>query len=183
MGTMQPLQAGGGKTGAETPRTFRATPEVISQFLKLKVDEVVAQMTSVGGREKLFAKLMEHEESLRKIHDFNPQELRRQLEVAGEAVAAKEKFMKDVTSPEKKSLFRRAWDRVKGFPKSHPVITAILVLAVLAGTGAAIAYYAGSLELLFHQLGETTTKTLPGALKKFPLAPGTHPDSAPYFGM
>jgi len=155
MSTVQPLQPKGGKNDVETSRPFKATPEVISQFLELKVDEVLAQMQSVGGREQLFAKLMEHEEYLRKIHDFNPEELRRQLEVAGEAVSAKEKFMKDVTSPEKKTVMRRAWDRLKGFALHHPVITVLLMACLVAG-GYATWHYAGNTIMAWlHGLAET----------------------------
>lgn len=125
------------KRSPEQLPPFRATPEVLSQYLELKTDEVIAQMQSVEGRKALFDKLMEHEKDLRKVHAFNPEELRRQLEVAGEAVAAKEKFMKDVKSPEKKGLFRRAWENIKGFPRKHPVITVLLIAALAAGGYAA----------------------------------------------
>ncbi|MDD4628957.1 MAG: hypothetical protein PHE68_06270 [Candidatus Peribacteraceae bacterium] len=153
MSTVQRTGSEGAKKGSEALQPFKATPEVISQFLELKVDEVLIQMKSVEGREALFAKLMEHEEHLRKIHDFNPEELRRQLEVAGEVIEAKEKYMKDATSPEKKTLFRRAWDRMKGFAWNHPVVTTLLVLALIAG-GTSLALYAtGNLELVATKLG------------------------------
>jgi len=151
MSTVQRSQSEGGKKGAEALSPFRATPEVISQFLELKIDEVLAQMKSVEGREELFAKLMEHEEHLRKIHEFNPDELRRQLDIAGEILDANEKYLKDVKSPEKKSAFRRAWDKMRGFAWRHPVVTALLLAALVAG-GAALYY---------KFLGEGLLATLP----------------------
>ncbi|MDD5470109.1 MAG: hypothetical protein PHO92_04925 [Candidatus Peribacteraceae bacterium] len=153
MSTVQHAGSEGTKKGSETLSPFKATPEVISQFLELKIDEVLAQMQSVEGREELFAKLMEHEEHLRKIHDFNPEELRRQLEVAGEVIDAKEKYMKDVQSPEKKTLFRRAWDKMRGFAGKHPVVTTLLVLALLAGGTSLALYASGNLELVATKLG------------------------------
>jgi uncharacterized OsmC-like protein len=62
-----------GKPEALPP--FKATPEALSQYLSLKTDEVLTQLKSVDGRSALYAKLMEHEAELQKIHAFNPAEL------------------------------------------------------------------------------------------------------------
>ncbi|MFA5273069.1 MAG: hypothetical protein WC353_02805 [Candidatus Peribacter sp.] len=175
MDTVQRSQPDGGKKDVER-MPFKATPEVISQFLELKVDEVLTQMQSVGGREQLFVKLMEHEEYLRKIHDFNPEELRRQLEVAGEAVSAKEKFMKDVTSPEKKTMMRRAWDRMKGFALHHPII-AVLLMACLVAGGYATWHYAGNTIMAWlHGFAETApADVLRRATEAPPIIPAPPP--------
>lgn len=134
---------------------FKATPEVISQFLEIKTEEVLAQLKSVEGRTALFQKLMEHQDALQKIHAFDPEELRRQLEVSGEAVVAKEKFFKDVQSPEKKGMFRRAWEKVKAFPRKHPIVTALLVAALVAGGYVAWQYYGHVVMAWLHTLGES----------------------------
>jgi len=117
----------------ESMSPFIPTPERLSQYLELKGDEVAVQLKSVEGRQRLFDKLMEHEEELQKIHAFDPAELRRQLDVAGETIVAKEAYMKDVSSPEKKGMFRRMWEKVKSFPRKHPIVTALLILAAAAG--------------------------------------------------
>jgi len=133
-----------GTGGGPEKSPFRATPETISQYLKLKTDEVIAQMKSVNGRQALFDKLMKHREALQKIHAFDPAELRRQLEVAGEAVVAKERYMKDMKSPEKKGLMQRAWEKVKAFPRRHPIVTALLIIAAAAGGMYLLWNYMGS---------------------------------------
>ncbi len=140
-----------GKPEALPP--FKATPEALSQYLSLKTDEVLTQLKSVDGRSALYAKLMEHEAELQKIHAFNPAELERQLEVTGEALVAKEKFLKDVQSPEKQGMFRRAWEKVKHFPRKHPVVTALLLAALLAGGVAGGFYLTGNWELLLSSTG------------------------------
>ncbi|MEK7218893.1 MAG: hypothetical protein AAB728_05520 [Patescibacteria group bacterium] len=136
---------------AEILPPFRATPEALSQVLEMKTDEVEAQLKSVEGRKDLFDKLMEHEDKIKQVHDFKPEDLRRQLEVTGEAVGAKERFMADAQSPEKKGLFRRAWEKVKAFPRKHPIVTALLVITALAGATAAGFYLTGNWELLMSK--------------------------------
>jgi hypothetical protein len=123
----------GKRKSVEVMQPFIATPERISQYLELKTDEVITQLKSVEGRKKLYAKLMEHEADLRKIHKFDPKELEKQLETAGKTLLAKERYVKDVKSPEKKGLFRRVWESIKSFPRKHPIVTTILVLAAAAG--------------------------------------------------
>ncbi|MDD4319767.1 MAG: hypothetical protein PHW10_05595 [Candidatus Peribacteraceae bacterium] len=164
---------------------FIPTPERVSQFLEnMKPSEVEAQLKSNEGRQQLFKTLMQHEDHLRKIHNFNPEDLRKQLDLVGETLQKKKAFMEDVKSPEKKGLFRRAWDKIKGFPRKHPVITAILVLAAIAGVGAGIAYYAGSLELLWHKAGEKLSLLFGDALKTMPIEPGSiDPGSAVTYGF
>jgi hypothetical protein len=153
MAISAPIQPDARMNRKEKLPPFKATPEVISQYLELKTDEVVAQMKSVEGRQQIFDTLMQHEKELRKAHSFQPEELHRQLEVAGETVVAKERFMKDMKSPEKKGLFRRAWEKVKGFAKNHPIVTSILVLALAAGATAGVLYLTGNLEFVATKLG------------------------------
>lgn len=118
----------------DRPRPFIPTPERVSQYLELKAEEVSAQMKSVNGRQELFAKLMEHEADLRRDHaDFNPESLRMQMDATGEALQAESTYLKDVKSPEKKGLFKRAWESIKGFPRKHPIVTTVLAAALVAG--------------------------------------------------
>ena len=103
----------------------------------MNIEEVRAELTSVEGRKSLYGRIVEHEDDLKEIYpDFNPDGLQEQLELIGDVLHQKEEYMKDVTSPEKKGLFRRAWDNVKSFAKNHPVITTLLVIALIAAGGA-----------------------------------------------
>ncbi len=157
----------------ELVKPFVATPEHISQFLEIKTDEVRTKMESVEGRKELFGQLMEHKEALAKMHPtFNPDDLKRQLEVAGATLSAKDRFVKSQQSPEKKGMFRRAWDAIKSFPKKHPVVTAVLALAAVAGIGAAIAYYSGLIEIAFQKVGEGAAVGIGRAISHLPVDPG-----------
>ncbi|MDD5041319.1 MAG: hypothetical protein PHX87_03545 [Candidatus Peribacteraceae bacterium] len=133
---------------------FIPTPERLSQYLEMNIQEVALSLQSVDGRRLLFNKLMEHEQDLRNIDPaFNPDFLNEQLELAGEVLRQKDRFLKDVKSPEKKGLFARAWEKMKSFGKGHPFVSAILLLALIAG-GTALALYAtGNLELAATKLG------------------------------
>ena len=149
----------------ERPNLFVATPDRVSQYLEIKAEEVTDQMKSVKGREQLFDKLMVHADDIKKDHaDFHPEVLKSQLESAGEALLAKERFVKDIRSPEKKGMFRRAWDSVKGFAKKHPVVTTVAVLTLAAGGVAAGFYLTGNWELL---LASTGLKSLLGRVREW----------------
>src|SRR3989338_2778612 len=100
--------------------------------------QVEAQLARVGGREELYQNLLEHEDDLRETYqEFNSTDLREQLDLVGDTLEQKKRYLEDVQSPEKKGLFRRAWEKVKGFAKDHPIVTTLLVLALAAGGVAA----------------------------------------------
>lgn len=142
------------KGSAEVAPGFIPTPERVSQFLERKTNEVMAQMTSVKGREQLFTELLKHEADLKKVDPkFNREEFRHQLNLVGETLSQKEKFLKTAQSPEKKGLFRRAWEKVKGFAKKHPVVTTLIVLALIAGGTGGAFYLTGNWELFLTKTG------------------------------
>ncbi len=161
----------GGSTsnsGAEklvvAPR-FVPTPERVSQYLERNAAEVTAQLSSLEGGEEVYQDLIKHQEDLEKLYPkFHPEDLRRELDLVGEALAQKEIFLKDIQSPEKKIFLRRAWDRVKGFAKAHPIITTLLAVALFAGGVAGALHLSGALQL--QQAGvavETIKEFLQGA--------------------
>ena len=126
-----PAQRGG---SPEQLKPFIPTPERVSQYLELKYEEVKEQMKTFEGRRELRKQLMVHAEDIKKDHTgFRPELLESQLDTAGEMLLANERYVKDIKSPEKKGLFRRTWERVKGFAKKHPVATTVGVLALAAG--------------------------------------------------
>ncbi len=138
----------------EVIQKFIPTPERVSQFLELDHNEVSAKLQSVEGRQAILDQLMEHEADLMEIDPtFDPAELREDLDMVGETLGQKEKFLQASESPEKKGLFRRAFDRIKGFAKKHPVVTALLCAAALAGTVAGGYYVWANWELLLQQFG------------------------------
>lgn len=138
----------------EAAREFIPTPERVSQYLELKSDEVATQMKSVEGRKALYDQLIVHEKQLKKDHkNFDAVALRSTMDDIGESLAANERYMKDIRSPEKKGLFTRAWESVKAFPRKHPVVTALLATAALVGGVAAGFYLTGNMELLLSSVG------------------------------
>ena len=175
-----------GNDAAEQQREFLATPERVSQYLELRTDEVAAEMKSVEGRRNLYKQLMEHEESLRKDHkDFNPEELQKQLDLAGETLNANEKYLDDVQSPEKKGMFRRAWESIKSFPRKHPVVTTILVAAAAAG-GLYLAWnYLGAMIIVPNvaegaaDVAETIAAPTGGAFEAIPSGDIVPPNMTP----
>ncbi|MFA6038960.1 MAG: hypothetical protein WCV62_03480 [Candidatus Peribacteraceae bacterium] len=168
------------KAGIETPevRPFQAQPEVLSQYLEnVKADEVEAMMKSVEGREKLVDMLGTHAEDLQEAHGIDLKELREQIDLAGETLEQKERFLQDVQSPEKKGLFRRAWEKVKGFPRKHPVVTALLAVAAIAGATAAGFYLTGNWELLLSKIAGLgkALKAMGASGELIPPTPNTPP--------
>lgn len=142
------------KSGIEVPKKFIPTPERLSQYLEMNIQEVASSLQSVAGRQMLYQKLMEHELDLLKIDpSFNAAFLREQLELAGEVLHQKERYLQDIQSPEKKGMFRRAWEKMKGFAKRHPIVSVLLILALLAGGTALTLYATGNLELVATKLG------------------------------
>ncbi len=154
MTTVQRTGAEGATAGTEKLPPFHVTPEVISQFLEdLKSEEVKAMLISEEKRGELFQRLLKHKEYLQTIHDFNPEDLRHQLDLVGEALKAEDEYLKDRKSPEKKSVFRRAFDKIRGFAGRHPFVTTLLVLAIAAGATSLALYASGNLELVATKLG------------------------------
>ncbi len=140
--------------GPETPREFIPTPERVSQYLELKAEEVKAQMRSAEGRKALYDQLLVHEEDLREDHpNFNADVLQTQLETAGEMLAANDRYLQEIQSPQERTMFQRAWETLKGFPRNHPVVTALLAAAALAGGIAAGLYAAGNMEMVLSSVG------------------------------
>ena len=142
----------------EVSPKFVPTPERLSQYLEMNIKEVAASLQSVAGRQMLFDKLMEHEQDILTIDPtFDPELLREQLELAGEVLRQKERYLQDMESPEKKGLLSRSWEKMKGFGKRHPFVTALLVTglaASVAAAGIAAGYnLTGNWALLMSKLG------------------------------
>ena len=173
------LQSTGGAATDDVieKRPFIAKPEVVAQYLELKNEEVVALIQSVEGRQKIFEDLMKHEDVLRAEHtNFDPMVLQSQLEAAGETLVAKGKFLEEVKNPEKKSLFKRAWDAVRSYPKNHPWKTALIAAALVTGGVVAGFYFTGNWELLMTTLGLKKFISAAEAAKELaPVTPPTPP--------
>lgn len=122
-----------GARGVEVVPEFIPTPERVSQYLAMDHEQVLAELKSVEGRQRLHRTLIEREDDLRSLYPtFNAESLQSQLNLVGETLSEKERFLSDAGSPEKKGIFRRAWEIVKAFPKKHPIVTAILMVALMA---------------------------------------------------
>lgn len=138
----------------EVPRKFVPTPERLSQYLERKAEVVNTQLTSVEGRKLISAELLKHEADIKKMDpSFDPKQLDHQLELVGETLRQKQRFMTDVKSPEKKGFFKRAWEGVKGFAKKHPIVTTLLVLAAATAAVGGAAYLVGGWEALLAKVG------------------------------
>lgn len=121
---------------SEMQESFIPTPEKISPLMgpDFKIEELHGEFKSVEGRNRIFQQIMQNEEQLRLVDPkFNPENLRMQLEAVGEALSAEERFFQQQNVPEKKTLFKRAMETVTGFPRNHPVLTAVLLISILAG--------------------------------------------------
>lgn len=141
----------------EVPKEFIPTPERVSQYLELKTEEVEAQMKSVEGRKALYDQLLVHADDLKEDHaNFDPMALESQMEAVGQTLGANDRFLKEVRSPEQQGVFQRAWEAVKGFPRNHPVVTAVLAAATLVGGVAAGFYLTGNWEMLMTSVGLAT---------------------------
>lgn len=131
----------GNDSKRESVESFVPTPEIVSQYLERNVKEVSVEMESVEGREKLYRALLEHEEELRqKDPSFQPESLRRQLDLVGKTLMQKKIFLEQAESPQAKGMLRRTWETVKGFPRKHPVLTALLLVAAAGGVAGYLGY-------------------------------------------
>lgn len=118
----------------ERPPSFLATPEKVSDVTELQTEEVMTELKSVEGRQRLFDQIMAKEALVRQVHpDFDPEELRTQLDSAGEALAAQEKYLEDMKSPEKKGLFSRAWETIKKYKKTAIIASIVALVLLVAG--------------------------------------------------
>lgn len=170
-----------GSGNVERPM-FLPIPEHIAPYLDhLKEQEIETQMRSVEGRQRLLEDLMRKSEEIKRDHNgsFHPELLQPQLEAAGEALAANDRYMEQIQEPENKGMFRRAWEAVKSFPRKHPVVTALLAAALVAGGVAAGFYFTGNWELLMSATG--LSKILGGAEAAGELVPPT-PATPPLSG-
>ncbi len=125
-------------SSSEAPRQFIPTPETLSTTLHgMKMEEIAVQLKSVDGRRKLAAELRANSAEVQKqFPDFHPENIERELDIAGESLLAHEKLLREAASPERKSVLARSWETIKGFPSNHPYITTILLIALLtAGAG------------------------------------------------
>lgn len=119
--------------GVEVAPEFVPTPERVSQYLEMDHEQVLAELRSVKGRQRLVQTLKEHEQELRALYPtFSTESLESQLDLVGDTLAEKERFLAATESPEKQGIFRRVWESVKAFPKRHPVITSLLIVVLLA---------------------------------------------------
>lgn len=141
----------------EVARPFVPTPERLSQYLERNIKDVVTELESVDGREKIYRNLLDHEEEIRKIDPtFDSEILRRQLDLVAETLQQKQRFLETVQEPkskEKQGFWTWAWEKIKSvllFPVRHPAITLLLLAAAAAAIGM---YYSG--------LGNTLLEWLP----------------------
>lgn len=134
---------------------FIPTPERINQFLeKRTIEETRALLLSIEGRQQLLQELLEHEEYLKTIHPgFNADRLEYNLKLVAETLQEEMRYLEDMSDPEKKSIFSRAWDSVKGFAKENKLTTAVLLAALATATVAAGFYFTGNWELLMTHFG------------------------------
>lgn len=112
--------------------TIELSPERVAEVLDLEADEVRTQLSSLQGREKLLRDLTSDPERLRSVID--PESLRAfeaDMKMTEEDLHAQERFLQAQKDPEKKGMFRRAWDAITGFPRKHPIITVALLGVVL----------------------------------------------------
>ncbi len=111
---------------------LRLSPEHVGDALNLEADEVRAQMRSVEGRRQLLQSLKNDPEKLAAVIDPNAlMTFERDMDMVQQDLAAEHRFLEAQKQPEKKGLFRRAWDTITGFPRKHPIITVTLLGVVL----------------------------------------------------
>jgi hypothetical protein len=168
----------------EQLRAFIPTPNRLAQYLERSEAEVRTQLESAEGRQTLVSQLLEHEEDLRKDHaDFRPELLQRQLDDVHEALTAEGLYLQDIQSPEKKGLFRRAWETVKSFPKNHPVWTTLGVIVLVAGGAAGALYLSGALQMAQAGVAAEVIKDFIQGSDVVNRGIGEMPDFNPYHGV
>ena len=112
--------------------TITLSPERVGEALNLETDEVRAQLRSIGGRKKLLEDLQRDPQKLASVIDSDSLRVFEQdMEMTEQDLKAEKQFLEAQKNPEKKGMFRRAWDTVTGFPRKHPLITVTLLGVVL----------------------------------------------------
>lgn len=173
------------QSSADMPREassrFVPTPERLSPYLERNGAEIEAQLASVDGRDQVYQEMMKHEAELKKLDpSFDPESLRRDLDLVSDTLTEKKRFLTEVEKPERRSIIRRAFDRIKAFPRKHPIVTVLLVLAAATAAVGAAAYAAGGMELLLAKLGIEGISGFAAAAKKLgSVFDGTVPDYLP----
>lgn len=117
---------------SETLPILRLSPEHVGDALNLEADEVRTQLRSVEGRRQLLQELKNDPTKLSAA--IEPDALttfEQDMEMVQQDLAAEHRFLEAQKQPEKKGLFRRAWDTLTGFPRRHPIITVALLGVVL----------------------------------------------------
>ncbi len=112
--------------------TIALSPERLGKALNLEADEVREQLRSAEGRSKLLEDLQKDPKILAAAVDGDSvQMIREDLALSERDLQAEQNFLAAQKDPEKKGMFRRAWDTVTGFPRKHPLITVTLLGVVL----------------------------------------------------
>jgi HD superfamily phosphohydrolase len=168
-------------TPQELPSRFIPTPERLAPYLSQKDEEIMTQLGSVEGREQVFQELLKHEEELRKVDpSFNPESLRRDLDLVSETLDEKQKFVNELEKPERKGIVRRTFGHLKNFAKKHPVVTVLLMAAAAVAVVGGAAYAAGGIELLLAKLGiEGISNYAESAKRLGKVIEGTFPNDLP----
>lgn len=126
----------------------------LSILLGIKEQEVQSQMDTLQGIKNLQEHLKGQESEIKELDpSFNSAELEEGLKLAIEVIEAKDVLAKDMKSPEKAGVMRRALDKLTSFPKKHPIVTTLLVAALAAGGMAGGLYLAGNWELFLTNVG------------------------------
>jgi len=161
-----------GRESIEVPRGFYPTPEAIHEVLEqepeadvekkmeqMDMEQIVAELQSVEGREEICKRLMEQRDTLVEIDpSFDPELLEEQVHMVGTTLEQMKDFESRVVEeaeqePEKKGLLRRALGAVGGFAKKHPIVTTLLTASLVAGGVAAGFYMTGNWELFMASTG------------------------------
>lgn len=109
--------------------------------MSLEADEVRGQLRSIEGRKTLIAQLRSNPKAVEALEKggYSMEALQRDLDLASADLAAEQRFLESQAKPEKKGLFRTAWDTITWLPRKHPIITVALLGVVLG----AVASYMG----------------------------------------
>ncbi len=170
--------------GTEVLSHFVPTPERVSQYLELDHEQVLASLESAEGRKQLYESLMEHEQDLREIDpSFNPERLRSDLDLIAETLKLNEHYLEELEKPENRGIVGKTWDRVKSFAKKHPVATALIVVALVAGTVGGVLYMSGALEATQAGVAVEAIKTFFDGTKILNPPMGELPDFNPAGGV
>jgi hypothetical protein len=181
-----PVATGQGPDSLERPPVFIPTPERLAPYLgNLKVEEIDTQLRSVDGRRSIFEQLKENEHALKQDLNgsFRPELLEEQLHTVGETLAANDRYLAEMHKPERQGLFRRAWETVKRFPRKHPVVTTIGLLALLAGGVAGGLYLSGYFQLAQAGVAAEAIKDFIQGSDVVNRGIGEMPDFNPYHGV